>query len=49
MKVYDEEGHIIEVDEVGIPGLFPVTEQDIAEELQNNEALIEFQREQENL
>lgn len=31
---------------VGVPGLFPVGQWDIDEELQGNEALREFQREQ---
>ena len=45
-KVVDENNQVVEVSEVGVPGLFPVQESDIAEEMQCNEAFMEYQREQ---
>jgi hypothetical protein len=44
---YDEDGIPVKVNDIGIPGLFPVTERDVLEEMANNEALREFEREQE--
>ena len=43
-RVLDENDQVIEVAEVGIPGLFQPQDCDIAEEFSNNEALREYQR-----
>jgi hypothetical protein len=48
VKVLDCNDGVIEVDEVGIPTLFQPNDWDIAEELENNEALREYQRDMEN-
>ena len=45
-RVVDENDQVVEVSEVGVPGLFPVQQWDIDEEFQNNEALRQYQREQ---
>lgn len=45
VRVTDENDQVVEVSEVGVPGLFPVQQCDIDEEFQNNEALREYQRE----
>ncbi len=47
-RVVDENDQVVEVSDVGVPGLFPVHQWDIDEELQNNEALREYQREMED-
>ena len=41
VKIMDENDQIVEVAEVGIPGLFQPQQWDIEEEFQNNEALRE--------
>jgi len=43
-RVLDENDQVIEVAEVGLPGLFQPQGCDIAEEMLNNEALREYQR-----
>lgn len=41
----NEDGEIREVTEVGVKGLLPAQDWDIAEELEGNEALRDYQRE----
>lgn len=43
--ILDENDQIVTTEEVGVPTLFQPTDWDVAEELQNNEALLDFQRE----
>ena len=45
-RIINDEGQVQDVTEVGVPGLFPVQQWDIDEEMMNNEALREYQREQ---
>ena len=45
MKILDPEDRVVEVEEAGVPVLFQPGEWDMAEELENNEALREHQRE----
>lgn len=47
-RVVDENDQIVEVSEVGLPGLFPAQQWDIEEEFANNEALREYQRERQS-
>ena len=47
-RVVDENDQVIEVSEVGVPGLFPAHQWDIDEEMANNEALRDYQREQQS-
>jgi len=49
IRILDENDRIVETDMVGIPTVFQPGEWDIAEELENNEALREFLREGEEL
>ena len=46
-KIINDQGQVIDSEDVGIPGLFPVGQWDIDEEMLNNEALREHRREQE--
>lgn len=47
-KILDENDQVVEVSEIGVPGLFTVHSWDIEEELQNNEALRQYQQEKES-
>lgn len=44
VKIIDDQDRITETEEVGVPTLFQPGEWDIAEEMQNNEALREHLR-----
>ena len=46
-KILNDQGQVIDSEDVGIPGLFPVGQWDIDEEMANNDALREHRREQE--
>jgi len=46
-KIINDQGQVIDSEDVGIPGLFPVGQWDIDEEMLNNEAWREHRREQE--
>ena len=46
-KILNEHGQVVESKDVGVPGLFPVGQWDIDEEMANNEAWREHLREQE--
>lgn len=45
-RVIDENDQVVEVSDVGVPGLFAPQAWDIAEEMQNNEALREHRQEE---
>lgn len=45
-KVVNEDGIIVESEDVGVPGLFQPGQWDIDEEMQNNEALRQLRQEQ---
>lgn len=46
-KILNDQGQVIDSEDVGIPGLFPVGQWDIDEEMLNNDAWREHRREQE--
>ena len=46
-KILNDQGQVIDSEDVGIPGLVPVGQWDIDEEMANNDALREHRREQE--
>jgi len=46
-KILNDQGQVIDSEDVGVPGLFPPGQWDIDEEMLNNDALREHRREQE--
>lgn len=46
-KIFNDQGQVIDSEDVGVPGLFVPGQWDIDEEMMNNEALREHRREQE--
>jgi len=48
VKVVNENDEVVEVAEVGIPGLFQPQQCDISEEMQGNEAFLQYARDRED-
>lgn len=46
-KILNDQGQVVDSEDVGVPGLFAPGQWDIDEEMLNNEALREHRREQE--